>query len=209
MFGLPKSTELERPQQIPKTTIFATFQMNASEKAQINEDISRISITNEFSKTKISIEEGTNIKNFFVMNVAIKNKEFRNATIVKIAKLIPQNILMVLNYENEVKLAVYHTKLLQTDWMSKADCNIEIKGMNLDAVWDNIIAQIGGLVNDSSISIDEQLVLKEKKEKLEKEITKLERQARAENQPRKKFEIVKQIQKLQNEVSRLQVEGFN
>lgn len=203
MFGLPKSTELERPQQIPKTTIFATFQMNASEKAQINEDISRISITNEFSKTKISIEEGPNIKNFFVMNVAIKNKEFRGATIVKIAKLIPQNILMVLNYEDEVKLAVYHTKLLQTDWILKEDCSIEIKGMNLDAVWDNIIAQIGGLVNDSSLSINEQLALKEKKEKLEKEIAKLERQARAENQPNKKFSLVKKINVMKKQLEEI------
>ena len=203
MFGLPKSTELEKPQQIPKTAIFATFQMNPSEKAKINEDISRISITNEFSKTKINIEEGSEAKSFFVINIILKNKDFSNTTIMKIAKLIPQNILMVLNFEEEVKLAVYHTKLLQTEWMSKESCIIEVKGMNLDAVWENIIAGIGGLEQNSTSSIEEQLALKEKKEKLKKEIAKLEKQARAEKQPNKKFDLVKKIKNMEKELYQL------
>ena len=204
MFGLPKSTELEKPQQIPKTAIFATFQMSPSEKAKINEDISRISITNEFSKTKISIEEGSEIKSFFVMNIILKNKDFSNATIMKIAKLIPQNILMVLNFEEKVKLAIYHTKLLQTEWISKESCNIEVKGMNLDAVWENIIARIGDLEQNSTSSIEEQLAVKEKKEKLEKDIAKLERQARAEKQPNKKFDLVKRINVIKKQLEEIQ-----
>lgn len=203
MFGLPKSTELVKPQQIPKTALFATYQMNAAEKARINRDISKIAITNEFSKAKINIEEGLEVKNFFVMNVAIKSKDFSDATIVKIAKLIPQKILMVLSFDDEVKFAVYHTKLLQTDWKKREECRIEIKGMNLDAVWENIVAQIGEIKVQADSSLEEQLALKEKREKLCNEISKLEKQARNEKQPNKKFNLVKEINKIKNKLEEI------
>ncbi|SHK09697.1 DUF4391 domain-containing protein [Hespellia stercorisuis] len=203
MFGLPKSTELVKPQQIPKTALFATYQMNAAEKARINRDISKIAITNEFSKAKINIEEGLEVKNFFVMNVAIKSKDFSDATIVKIAKLIPQKILMVLSFDDEVKFAVYHTKLLQTDWKKREKCRIEIKGMNLDAVWENIVAQIGAIKVQADSSLEEQLELKEKREKLCNEISKLEKQARNEKQPNKKFNLVKEINKIKEQLDNI------
>ena len=203
MFGLPKSTELVKPQQIPKTALFATYQMNAAEKARINRDISKIAITNEFSKAKINIEEGLEVKNFFVMNVAIKSKDFSDATIVKIAKLIPQKILMVLSFDDEVKFAVYHTKLLQNDWKKREKCRIEIKGMNLDAVWENIVAQIGAIKVQADSSLEEQLELKEKREKLCNEISKLEKQARNEKQPNKKFNLVKEINKIKEQLDNI------
>lgn len=203
MLGLPKSTELEKPQQIPKTTLFAIFQMNAAEKARINKDIAKIVITNEFSKEKISIAEGNEVKNFFVMNITMKNKNFDDRNIIKIAKLIPQRILMVLDYQDEVKLAVYHTKLLQTDWHTKEDYIIEIKGMNLEAVWENIIAQIGEVIIQGDTSLEEQLSIKEKREKLCKDIEKLEKQARNEKQPNKKFDIVKKFNALQKRLKEM------
>lgn len=203
MFALPKSTELEKPQQIPKTTLFATFQINAAEKARINKDIAKIVITNEFSKAKINIAEGNEVKNFFVMNIAIKDKGFDDRNIIKIAKLIPQRILMVLEYEDEVKFAVYHTKLLQTDWYKKEDYTIEIKGMNLEDVWENIVAQIGQVKIQGDTSLEEQLALKEKREQLNKNIAKLEKQARSEKQPYKKFNMVKEINKLKTKLEEL------
>ncbi len=42
-----------------------------------------------------------------------------------------------------------------------------------------------------------------KKQKLEKEIAKLEKQARAEKQPKKKFELVSKVRNLKNEFDML------
>lgn len=44
--------------------------------------------------------------------------------------------------------------------------------------------------------MDEQIVADEQKLKLEKEIARLEKQARNEKQPKKKFELVQMIKKL-------------
>ena len=47
---------------------------------------------------------------------------------------------------------------------------------------------------------DEQIAADEHRQKIEKEITKLEKQARAEKQPKKKFELAQQIKKLKDEL---------
>ena len=198
MLGLPKATELSK--QLPKNAIYAKFQMNTAEKAKIDADISRITIVNEVSAEKVHIAAGDQVKSFFVLLVALKKKDFDDKTIITISKLIPQNMLLVLECGNEAKLATYHTKLMQTEWKRKEALSVELKGLNLDSAWENIIMQIGGITIDQGNTLDEQIAADEHRQKIEKEIAKLEKQARAEKQPKKKFELVQQIKKLKEEL---------
>ena len=107
MLGLPKATELSK--QLPKNAIYAKFRMNTAEKAKIDADISRITIVNEVSAEKVHIATGEQVKSFFVLLVALKKKDFNDKTIITISKLIPQNMLLVLECGDEAKLATYHT----------------------------------------------------------------------------------------------------
>ena len=75
-------------------------------------------------------------------------------------------------------------------------CTVTLKGLDLDSVWENLIVQVGGITIQSGNTLDQQIVADEKRAKLEKEIAQLEKLARAEKQPKKKFELVQQIQKL-------------
>lgn len=198
MLGLPKTTELSK--QLPKNAIYAKFQMNTAEKAKIDADISRITIVNEVSADKVHIAAGEQVKFFFVLLVALKKKDFNDKTITTISKLIPQNMLLILECGDEAKLATYHAKLMQTEWKQKEELSIELKGLNMDAVWENIIVQIGGITVEQGNTLDEQIAVDEYRHKIEKEIAKLEKQARAEKQPKKKFELAQQIKKLNDEL---------
>lgn len=197
MLGLPKSTEMSK--QLPKKAIYAKFQMNTLAKEKIDADISRITIVNEVAPNKVNIPAGNEVKNFFVLLVVLKRKDFEEKTIVTLSNLIPQNILFVLEFGNESKLAIYHTKLMQTKWKLSAEQKIELKGLNLDTVWENIVIAVGGIDIEQGKTLDEQIIIDEKRQKLEKEIAKLEKQARAEKQPKKKFELVQRIRGLRNE----------
>lgn len=197
MLGLPKSTEMSK--QLPKKAIYAKFQMNTAAKEKIDADISRITIVNEITPNKVNIPAGDEVKSFFVLLVTLKRKEFDEKTIATLSKLIPQSILFVLECGNESKLAIYHTKLMQTKWKLSAEQKIELKGLNLDTVWENIVIAVGGIDIEQGKTLDEQIIIDEKRQKLEKEIAKLERQARAEKQPKKKFELVQRIRGLRNE----------
>lgn len=201
MLGLPKATELSK--QLPKNAIYAKFQMNTAEKAKIDADISRITIVNEVSAEKVHIADGDQVKSFFVLLVALKKKDFDDKTIITISKLIPQNMLLVLECGDEAKLATYHTKLMQTEWKRKEALSVELKGLNLDSVWENIIMQIGGITIDQGNTLDEQIAADEHRQKIEKEIAKLEKQARAEKQPKKKFELAQRVNALKKLIKEL------
>ena len=198
MLGLPKSTEMSK--QLPKKAVYAKFQMNTAEKEKIDANISRITIVNEITPAKINIPAGEKVGSFFVLLVALKRKDFDEKTVATLSKLIPQNILFVLEFEGQSKLAIYHAKLMQTDWKPTESCTIELRGLNLDKVWENIVVDIGGVSIADGNTLDEQIAADERRQKIEKEIAKLEKQARAEKQPKKKFELVQQIKELKRKM---------
>lgn len=198
MLGLPKSTEMNK--QLPKKAIYAKFQMNTAAKDKVDADISRITIVNEISPSRINIPAGEEVGSFFVLLVALKKKDFDEKTIAALSKLIPQNILFVLEFEGQSKLAVYRTKLMQTDWKPTESCTLELRGLTLDKVWENAIRSLELGVWNEELSLDENLAIHERQAKLKKEIAKLEKQARAEKQPKKKFELVQRIGKLKEEL---------
>ena len=205
MLNLPKSTEMSK--QLPKKAVYAKFQMNTAAKEKIDADISRITIVNEITPAKINIPAGEKVESFFVLLVALKKKDFDERTIVTLSKLIPQNILFVLEFEGQSKLAIYHTKLMQTDWKPTESCIIELRGLNLDKVWENIIKSLELGVWNEELSLDENLALHQKQDKLKKEIDKLEKQARAEKQPKKKFELAGKVKKLKEELKQMSVDN--
>lgn len=201
MLGLPKTTEMSK--QLPKKAIYTKFQMNTVAKEKIDADISRITIVNEIAPNKVNIPAGEDVKSFFVLLVSLKKKEYDEKTIATLSKLILQNILFILEYENESRLAIYHTKVMQTAWMQTEEQKVELKGLNLDTVWENIVIAVGGVNIENGNSLDEQIEINEKKQKLEKEIAKFEKQARAEKQPKKKFELVLKVRSLKQEMDLL------
>ena len=201
MLGLPKTTEIRK--QISKKAVYSKFQMNTAAKEKFDADISKVILVNEVNPDSVNIPAGENVGGFFVMLVVLKRREFDEKIIASLSKMIKQNILFILEYEGESKLAIYHTKLMQTDWKSSDEQRIELQGLNLDKVWENIVIAVGGVNIEEGNTLDKQIEIDEKRRKLEREIDKLEKQARAELQPKKKFELVQEMKKLKEEVNSL------
>lgn len=97
MLEFPKSTEMSK--QFPKKAVYSKFKMNTATKAKIDADISRITIVNEITPAKINIPAGEKVGSFFALLVALKKKDFDERTVATLSKLIPQNILFVLEFE--------------------------------------------------------------------------------------------------------------
>ena len=195
MLGLPKSTEMHK--HLPKKAIYDKFHMDTAAKNKLDADVSQITIVHEISPQTIHIPEGDKVKCIFVLFVSLKQENFDERNIALLSKLIPQNILLVLEYGGKDKLAVYYKKLMQTEWKVLDEQKFELTGLDLDAVWQNIVALIGGIRIEAGRTLDEQLELNEKKQKLKREIMKYEKLARRERQPRKKYEYVQKLKKLQ------------
>lgn len=202
MLSLPEITQVHKA--LPKAQIYRKFELTNAQQAKFDADISRIDIVNEVSSRTIpAIQDGEKVKNFYVLSVMLKTKDYEPKNIERIAKLIPQNLVFALKYEEEIKLAVFCEKLFATEWMLENNVSIPLTGLNFDEVWENIIKTIEGGEWDNSLTLEENIELKEKKAKLQKEIDRLEKQARKEVQPKKKFELVAQKRKLEEELQNL------
>ena len=195
MLGLPKSTEMHK--QLPKKAIYDKFHMDTAAKNKLDADISKITIVHEISPQTIHIPEGDKVKCIFVLLVSLKQDNFDERNIALLSRLIPQNILLVLEYGGKDKLAVYYKKLMQTEWKVLDEQRFELTGLDLDAVWQNIITSIGGIRIEAGRTLDEQLEMNEKRQKLKREILKYEKLVRKERQPKKKYEYVQKLKKLQ------------
>ena len=198
MLGLPKSTELSK--QLPKKAIYLKFNMNTAAKDKFDADISRITIVSEISPATTTIAAGESISAIYVLLVSLKHKDYSEATIAQLNRLINQSMVLVLECGNERRLAVHHTKLVQGEWVPSDDCTLTLKGLNLDDVWSNIVVQIGSIEVQSGNSLEEQIAADEQRNKILNEIARLEAQARKEKQPKKKFELVQRINTLKKDI---------
>lgn len=109
--------------------------------------------------------------------------------------MLGQKLLFVLEYEGTQALAVWQTRLILSPWMEPDALRVELNGLNLDKVWENIVAGLAGVQVQQGSTLDEQIAKAQQREKLQKEIAKLEKMAWAEKQPRRKFELMNEIKK--------------
>lgn len=199
MYGLPHTTEIRK--QLPKKAIYAKFELKPSQRDGFDADVSRIDIVAVVSSTTVpAFAAGDNIKEFYVLDVQLKKKDYDEKNIAMLSKLIPQNILLSLQYEDEIQLAVYHTKLIKSDWKSKADIEIRLSGLNLDTVWENIIKDIGEIHVREGKTLTEQIQEDERLRVLKRQIEELERKCRTEKQPRRRLELYEKLTSLKKQL---------
>ena len=197
MYGLPHTTEIRK--QLPKKAIYAKFELKSAQRDGFDADVSRIDIVTVVSPTTVpAIAAGENIKEVYVLAVQLKRKDYDEKHIAMLSKLIPQNILFALQYEDETQLAVYHTKLIKSDWKPTYETSISLTGLNLDTLWENIIKAIGEIQVQEGKTLTEQIQDDEQRAKTLKLIADLEKKMAKETQPRKKRELFEQIKHLKN-----------
>ena len=197
MYGLPQSTEIKK--QLPKKAIYAKFNMPTSQREHFDADIARIDIEVGVSKATVpALAEGEEIKEFYVLGIQLKRKEYDPKNILMLTKLLPHKMIFALHYEDEIQFAIYHTKLITSEWqlITHNSSLITLQGLNLDSVWDNIVKQIGHIEVQEGNTLTEQIKADEEQAKLLAQIKLLERKIANEKQPRRKREYFEQIKNL-------------
>lgn len=195
MYGLPQATIINQP--LYKKTVFEKFNLKTAERDRFDTDISKMALVARISPATVpALAEGQEIKGFYVLQVTLKQRDYDAKNILLLQKLIPQKIVYALLFEEQTQLCVFHTRLQQSAWMPTETATISLNGLSLDDAWNNIVATIGGLDAQSEETIEEQIINREQREKLLRQIDALEKQCRIEKQTRKKYELHQQIMKL-------------
>ena len=196
MLGLPASTEIRKV--ITKKKVFEHFgaEMRAERRKSFDADIARITLVNEISPASVNIAAGETVSAFFVMLVSLRRKDADRQNISFLPQMFGQKLLMVLEYGQQQCLAVWQTRLILNPWSAPDTLRVELNGLDLDKVWENIVAGLAGVQVAQGTTLEEQLAQAQQRDKLQKEIAKLEKLAWAEIQPKRKYELMQRISKL-------------
>ena len=199
MFNLPKSTELNR--FIPKKAIYDKFKPTTAERKLFDDQINKITIVGEISNKTVNISQGEKVNAIYILLITMKTKECDKKNIALLSKLIDQKMLFALKYEDEVQFATYRAgRVLISDIKPYDSSELKLNGLDLDSIWDNLIANIMGISLTKGKVLDETIVENEEKEKLMKQLAVLEKKAMNERQPRRKWELADELNKLKKQL---------
>ena len=195
MYGLPQSTEVKK--QLPKKAIYAKFALKPSQREQFDADVARMDIVAVVSPTTVpALGAGTEVKEFYVVVVQLKRKDYEAKNLSLLFRLIPQRFVLALQFEQETRFAIEHTRLITSAWMPTEEAQLPLSGLNIDTAWENLVKSIGQVTVEEGHTLAEQIALNEQRAKLQAQIATLKRKMANERQPRKKRSIYEEIKKL-------------
>lgn len=99
-------------------------------------------------------------------------------------------------------MAVYKEKVLYTQNLSN-NITLELKGLDLSKVWDNLIIDIFDIKVEQGKTLKEQVQKNSEYDKFVLKIEKLEKKMRKERQPLKKRELYEKCNRLKKELEQL------
>ena len=195
MYGLTLSTEVKK--QLPKKAIYAKFALKPSQREQFDADVARLDIVAVISPTTVSaLGAGSEVKEFYVVAVQLKRKDYEAKNLSLLFRLIPQRFVLALQFEQETRFAIEHTRLITSAWMPTDEAQLPLSGLNIDTAWENLVKSIGQVTVEDGHTLAEQIALNEQRAKLQAQIATHKRKMANERQPRKKRAIYEEIKKL-------------
>lgn len=214
MPGFPQTTEFNK--RIPKQKFYENMEVSSALKRVFVEQIRLIYWRNKLSASTMNVAPGETVTEIEVIEIKLAQPQLNEAVLRQIDMAIPYHILFILSFDGKAQAwtgykeateggnkAFRVNRYYHTDWTPEEELTLRVEGLNMDAVWENLIVQVGGVEIGQGRSLNEQIQLDEQTAKLQKEIEKLEKQARNEKQPNKKFQLAQQAKALKAQLGKL------
>ena len=209
MLSLPQSTEFNK--RIPKQKFYEKLSVTPALKKVFTEQIRMIFWRNKIAATTLNIAVGKQVTEIEIFEIRLNSPDLEENVLRLIDREIPYHIVFLLEYAGKYqawtsykevssrniafKVGIYY----HTVWLSEGEMSIRIDGLDLDTVYENFVRQIAGNRLDSTdnTTLKESVERQGKREQLERRIAALEAGIKKEKQPKKKFELVRELRKLQ------------
>ena len=206
-----KSTEFNK--RIPKSKLYEHLEIGKNIKDSFVQDIDSIIWANKIAPSTVNIAAGETVTEIQVFRIILKQSDFNTNVLKIIDEQIPYHILFIVCADEKEQAWIGYkeksdsesrafkvSSYYHTAWQKPEELSLTIDGLNMDAVYENFVRQIADSNSpvqwNEDLSAKENTAIIEERKKLNKQIEKLERQLKKETQPKKKFEIHQELQKI-------------
>lgn len=216
MFGFPASTEFNK--RIPKQKFYENIDITSSLKRVFVERIRLIYWRNKLAATTLNLAAGEAVKEIEVFEVRLNVPQLDEAVLRQIDKKIPYHILFILTYNGKAQAWIGYkeaavtgsnvfkvSRYFHTEWVNEDEMQFHVDGLNMDAVYENLVRQIAGdaLQANYGESLQTSVERDEKRRQLEKQIAALKSKMRKEKQLNRRMEISAELKKLRIELKQM------
>lgn len=152
MITLPESTKYGR--RIPKNKFYQNLNLSKKVKKQFIDEIDTLIWQNKISPDTIGISPGEEVIEIEVIEIQLHQRGISKNILEIIDRGIPYHLLFILTFGDVAQFAIgYKEKIKKKDdkyrvegyyfseWVSHEDLTIELKGLNLDRIYENLIRQ--------------------------------------------------------------------
>lgn len=195
MLGLPSSTEVNR--RVAKEKLYANAAMTTQVRDRIKDQIESVIWRNKLADSTMSVAAGETVKEIEVFEIVLRQRELDKRVLHGIAKAIPYKLVFVLSFAGAVQAWVEASDAFyNTDWFSQTELKLNFEGLNLDAMYDNLVRQIASGRLDVARDIAEAVELDKQRQKLERGIATLEKKILCEKQFNRQVELNGELKRL-------------
>ena len=216
MFGFPASTEFGK--RIPKQKFYENIDITPALKRVFVEQIRLIYWRNKLAATTLNLAAGETVTEIEVFEIRLNTLQLEEAVLRQVDKEIPYHILFVLTCEGKAQAWIGYkeatasgnnafkvSRYYHTDWIPEDELQFRVDGLNMDAVYENLVRQIAGdeLQADAGESLQASVARDERRRQLEKQIAALENKMRKEKQLNRRMEINAELKKMKLAIRQL------
>ena len=221
MLGFPKPTEFNK--RIPKQKFYENIDITPALKRVFVEQIRLIYWRNKLAASTLNLAAGEAVTEVEVFEIRLNTPRFDEAVLCQIDKEIPYHILFILTCEGKAQAWIGYkeatasgnnafkvSRYYHTDWIPEDELQFRVDGLNMDAVYENLVRQIAGdeLQADAGESLQASVARDERRRQLEKQIAELENKMHKEKQLNRRMEINAEIKKLRKELASIYEKGI-
>ena len=199
MFDLNNKTEVNKVFKIREIFKMINADKDVKRDAEV---IQKISLTNVISKETLNIKSDEYYREIYVFNITLKEKRIPIDFIKALDKNIELHTYFLFEYENEFKeLCIYRYvedssikrgRIYESEWGNKKISELPYC-INICEIYNKFILNLVDLNIRENENINDFLERFYNIKQLKKEISALEKKAFKESQPRKKFDIGREV----------------
>ena len=212
MLGFPATTEFNK--RIPKQKFYENLDVSPTLRRVFVDQIRLVYWRNKLAASTLNIAAGESVTEIEVFEVRLNEPLLDEAVLKQIDKEIPYHLLFILTCDGKAQAWIGYkeaaasgsnafkvSQYYHTDWMPESELQFQINGLDMDAVYENLVRQIAGdaLGSESGESLQASVERDEKRRQLEKQIAALEAKMRKEKQLNRRIEINTELKRLRKE----------
>ncbi|NMB30877.1 MAG: DUF4391 domain-containing protein [Clostridiales bacterium] len=203
MLGLPHSTQVNR--RVAKEKIYRNAAPSTKTRTMIKNQIEAIIWRNKLADSTLSISAGESVQEIQVFEIQLRERELDKSILPAIARAIPYKILFILIFGDEVQAWINAAgTFYNTEWLPLDSLTLKFEGLNLDAVYENLARQISGGRLGTDGDIKKAVHRDKQRQKLKREIAKVERKLLREKQFNRQVELNGELKQLKRKLEELE-----